>query len=169
MSESAQPAARKPGAAYLIATACGLGYLKPAPGTWGSLAGVAISIALIRSGLNRSAYFSLEILLLLAIAAAGVAAANQVARHSGKKDPQFVVIDEVSGQLIALSAPWVVLNWKSWCAGFILFRVFDIWKPFPARQAESLPEGLGIMADDWIAGIYAAIVLSVLQHFLFRR
>ena len=71
-----------------------------------------------------------------------------------------MVIDEVSGQLIAyLLALRALLNWKYLLLGFILFRVFDIWKPFPARQAESLPGGLGIMADDWIAGIYAALGL----------
>jgi phosphatidylglycerophosphatase A len=73
------------------------------------------------------------------------------------------VIDEVAGQLIAylaLATPRTFgLNWKYLLLGFILFRVFDIWKPFPARQAESFPGGWGIMADDWIAGIYAALVL----------
>ncbi len=81
----------------------------------------------------------------------------------GNKDPQIVVIDEVAGQLISyfgLATPKTfALNWKYLLLGFILFRVFDIWKPFPARQAESLPGGLGIMADDWIAGIYAALGL----------
>ena len=100
-----------------------------------------------------------------------------------EKDPQYVVIDEVSGQLLAMllgcgmpvwwkvrnsfldgNANWFdpmrsALNWKYLLLGFILFRVFDIWKPFPARQAESLPGGWGIMADDWVAGIYAAIGL----------
>jgi len=97
------------------------------------------------------------------IAVLGVFVAGRVERHSGKHDPQFVVIDEVSGQLIALSLPFVYLNWKSWLLGFILFRVFDIWKPFPARQAESLPGGWGIMADDWVAGVYAALVLWGIQ------
>ena len=79
-----------------------------------------------------------------------------------KKDPQFVVIDEVSGQMLTyLPLPLAPLNWKYLLLGFILFRVFDIWKPFPARQAESLPGGWGIMADDWIAGIYAALGLWI--------
>jgi phosphatidylglycerophosphatase A len=89
----------------------------------------------------------------------GLWAAGRAARYTGQKDPQFIVIDEVSGQLITYFMPFAVLNWKSWLLGFILFRVFDIWKPFPARQAESLPGGWGIMADDWIAGIYAALGL----------
>jgi phosphatidylglycerophosphatase A len=106
----------------------------------------------------------IEWVVVIVVSAVGVLASNRVVRHSGIKDPQFVVIDEVSGQLIALSLPFVVLNWKSWLLGFLLFRLFDIWKPFPARQAESLPSGWGIMADDWIAGIYAALVLVVAQR-----
>ena len=74
-----------------------------------------------------------------------------------RKDPQFVVIDEVSGQILAYRVAIAPLNWKYLLLGFILFRVFDIWKPFPARQAESLPGGWGIMADDWVAGFYAAM------------
>jgi phosphatidylglycerophosphatase A len=124
-----------------------------------------------------------NLVLLFLMGAAGVWAASQAAAYWQRKDPQKVVIDEVSGQhltyllgcalpaipgsasviwfgmpiaLITLHSP---LNWKYLLVGFILFRVFDIWKPFPARQAESLPGGWGIMADDWVAGIYAGIGL----------
>jgi phosphatidylglycerophosphatase A len=81
--------------------------------------------------------------------------------------PPIATNDEVSGQLITYNLFFLVLplNWKSWLLGFILFRAFDIWKPFPARQLEHLPGGWGIMADDWMAGIYAAIVLRVALHF----
>jgi phosphatidylglycerophosphatase A len=99
----------------------------------------------------------------LLTAIVGVYVAGKVERFAGKSDPQFVVIDEVCGQLIPFSSPFILLNWKSWLLGFILFRVFDIWKPFPARQAESLHGGWGIMADDWVAGIYAGLVLWVVQ------
>jgi phosphatidylglycerophosphatase A len=96
----------------------------------------------------------------------GVFVASRVAEYLNYKDPQIVVIDEVAGQLIAyIGLGAVAPNWKYLLLGFILFRVFDIWKPFPARQAESLPGGLGIMADDWIAGIYAAIGLWALRAF----
>ena len=82
-------------------------------------------------------------------------------------DPQIVVVDEVAGQLISylgLATPRTfALDWKYLLLGFILFRVFDIWKPFPARQAESLHGGLGIMADDWIAGMYAALGLWIVR------
>src|ERR1019366_3756501 len=100
-------------------------------------------------------------IIVILVAILGVYVADRAATYAGKKDPQFVVIDEVSGQMITYFVPFTVLNWKTWLLGFILFRVFDIWKPFPARQAESLPGGWGIMADDWIAGIYAALGLWI--------
>ena len=167
---------RKPRISLAIATAFGLGYLPKAPGTWGSLGGVAIALGMhwIRWRQERPnldlvpvANFwtigllpgAVEYFVVLVIAILGVYVAGQAAKYANKKDPQFVVIDEVSGQMIAYFSPFTVLNWKSFLLGFILFRVFDIWKPFPARQAESLPGGLGIMADDWIAGIYAALGL----------
>ncbi len=196
----AAPAPRKPRISYLIATAFGLGYLKPAPGTWGSLAGVALAVFLRASGRHDVWLFRLyfvinfraipaviPVMLCVLISAAGVLAADRVAKDSRKKDPQFVVIDEVSGQWITLllgtatlrcAAQFVPagssgtyyrvlhfglgpLNWKYLLAGFILFRVFDIWKPFPVRQAESLPGGWGIMADDWTAALYAAACLWI--------
>jgi phosphatidylglycerophosphatase A len=101
-------------------------------------------------------------LFALLVAGVGVFVASRTANYLGTKDPQIVVIDEVSGQLIAyFGIGAAITNWKYLLLGFILFRVFDIWKPFPARQAESLPGGLGIMADDWIAGIYAALGLWI--------
>lgn len=100
-------------------------------------------------------------LYTLVISVVGLIAADDVARKKGEKDPQFVVIDEVSGQLLTYLVALAPANWKYLLLGFILFRVFDIWKPFPARQAESLPGGWGIMADDWIAGIYAGIGLWI--------
>jgi phosphatidylglycerophosphatase A len=158
--------------ALFLATAGGLGYFPKGPGTVGSLVGVAIF------GLFDY-FWPLEILpnsnhmlwaralwvgtwmlpLTLVIAAAGVWASSQVEKCFGEKDPQYVVIDEVSGQHLTYVLALALGSWKYLLLGFILFRVFDIWKPFPARQAESLPGGWGIMADDWIAGIYAAIGL----------
>jgi phosphatidylglycerophosphatase A len=94
---------------------------------------------------------------------AGIPAATQVARASGLKDPQFVVIDEVAGQLITLIA--VPVSWKSLLLGFILFRGFDIVKPPPVRQLEQLPEGTGIVIDDVGAGLYALAVMQIVLHF----
>jgi len=116
-----------------------------------------------------TSYYTLNIQVFAAfiISIVGVIVATRAARYAQIEDPQWVVIDEVSGQLITYYLFfWVLpLNWKSWLLGFILFRLFDIWKPFPARQLERLPGGWGIMADDWMAGIYAAIVLRVALHF----
>lgn len=193
-AQSSAPA-KKPRISYLIATAFGLGYLKPGPGTWGSLGGVALTVLFTypywyaghigeRLG-GPGIYPFVDLaypgslvpffyLLIFVVAFIGVIASGRAEHHSGKIDPQFVVIDEVSGQLVTFfGAPyilihqwrllshswWELVNWKCLLLGFILFRVFDIWKPFPARQAEKLPGGWGIMADDWIAGIYAALGL----------
>jgi phosphatidylglycerophosphatase A len=101
--------------------------------------------------------------LAAVVVAVGIPAATQVARGSGVKDPQFVVIDEVAGQLVALIG--VPVAWKSILAGFILFRAFDILKPPPVRQLEALPEGAGIVLDDVAAGVYALAVVHLFLHF----
>jgi phosphatidylglycerophosphatase A len=103
---------------------------------------------------------TVAIISALLITLIGILAATQVARGSGIKDPQFVVIDEVAGQLMALIG--VPLSWKSFLAGFILFRVFDVVKPPPVRQLEALPEGTGIVLDDIAAGLYALGVVHLL-------
>jgi phosphatidylglycerophosphatase A len=104
-----------------------------------------------------------SIALVVFVTAIGIPAAMLVTRGAGIKDPQFVVIDEVAGQLIALiGAP---LGWKSFLAGFILFRIFDILKPPPVRQLEALPEGFGIVLDDIAAGLYALVIMHLLLHF----
>jgi phosphatidylglycerophosphatase A len=92
----------------------------------------------------------------------GIPAATQLSRATGLKDPQFVVIDEVAGQLITLIA--IPVSWKSLLLGFILFRLFDIVKPPPVRQLERLPEGIGIVVDDVAAGLYALVIMQVALH-----
>ena len=126
--------------------------------------------------------------LLIFLALAGVWASHLAADYSGIKDPQFVVIDEVAGQHLTLVLPLIpiampnlqthmdfsvyaifsalsLVNWKYLLAGFLLFRLFDIWKPYPIKNLEKLPGGWGIMADDWLAGVYAAILLRAALHF----
>jgi phosphatidylglycerophosphatase A len=102
----------------------------------------------------------------VAITILGIPPSTTVARESGIKDPGFVVIDEVAGQMIALIG--VPLNWKYLLAGFILFRAFDIVKPFPLRRLEKLPEGTGIMMDDVGAGLYALVLLQIWLHVFAR-
>jgi phosphatidylglycerophosphatase A len=104
-------------------------------------------------------------LVAVALAAAGVWSSSSVARSTGAKDPQFVVIDEVSGQYLTYLFALSPANWKYLLLGFILFRGFDIWKPFPARSAESLRGGWGIMADDWVAAVYSAAGLWIARGF----
>jgi len=145
--------------ATLTATLFGIGRLHPGPGTWGSTATVLLWAA-IANALPANLRLPVIITLAVLVTLIGIPAATQVSRASGRKDPQFVVIDEVAGQLIALFA--APLAWKSFLAGFILFRVFDIIKPPPVRQLERLPEGTGIVLDDVMAGIYALAVMQLL-------
>lgn len=153
---------RAPFWASVVATFFGIGRLYPGPGSWASAATVLLwapfAIALPAS-LHTPAAVALTILVTLI----GIPAATRVACASGLKDPQFVVIDEVAGQLIALIA--VPPAWQTFLAGFILFRGFDIFKPPPVRQLEKLPDGTGIVLDDVAAGLYACGVLHLLMRF----
>jgi len=213
---TAAPAVRlqKPRLALAIATALGLGYIPKASGTFGSLVGIAVAILthpvslIVIIGLlffggaglgidlpvfrGRSAPVLLlipSLVALLVVGFIGVWSSSRAASYAGLKDPQYVVIDEVSGMQLTLMlaimpvglptrvlpaddatdfglySAFSLLNWKYLLLGFILFRVFDIWKPWPIRWLEKLPGGWGIMADDWMAGIYAAILLRVALHF----
>ena len=153
------PLVRGPLWATLAATFFGIGRLRPGPGTWGSAATVLLWYALALA-LPPAARTPTVIALAVTVILIGIPAATQVARASATKDPQFVVIDEVAGQLIALLA--VPLAWKTFLAGFILFRAFDIVKPPPVRQLEKLPEGIGIVLDDVAAGIYALVIMQLL-------
>jgi phosphatidylglycerophosphatase A len=151
-----------PGWATIVATFFGIGRMRPGPGTWGSGVTVLLWAALAR-GLPVSLRTAVAAGLAVLVVLIGIPAATRVARASGVKDPQFVVIDEVAGQLIALIA--APLTWKTFLAGFILFRGFDIVKPPPVRQLEALPEGTGIVLDDVAAGVYAFVVMHLLLHF----
>jgi len=145
--------------AWLVATFFGAGTLRPGPGTWGSLAAV-LSWAAIASALPAGVRSIAALFAAALVTAVGIPAATRFARAAGAKDPQQVVIDEVAGQLLTLAgAP---LAWKPLLAGFILFRAFDILKPWPIRRLEKLPEGVGIVMDDLGAGVYAWIVLQLL-------
>jgi phosphatidylglycerophosphatase A len=142
-------------AARLIATWFGCGYSPIGPGTAGSLAALAIAWPLAHYAGWQPLWFLFPV---VALTGPGIWAAGVTARESQLKDPQFVVVDEVLGQWLALAGART-LNLTSWIAAFVLFRLFDIWKPPPVRQLEALPGGTGIVADDLMAGIYAALVL----------
>lgn len=146
----------------LVATFFGVGRLRPAPGSWGSLATVLLWW-LLASRIPVEARVPVVIVLIVLVTAIGIPAATLEARGCGKKDPQHVVIDEVAGQLVTLIA--CPLLWKPLLAGFILFRAFDIVKPPPIRSLEKLPEGTGIVVDDLGAGVYGWLVLQTLLHF----
>lgn len=137
-----------------IASALGLGYAPVAPGTAGSAGGVLIYLL--------TAHWSLQsqIILALAVTAIGVWASGVAATHYGRKDPGYVVIDEVAGQLVTLLGTGA--TWKGALIGFLLFRVLDIVKPPPARQFEQLHGGWGIMADDLMAAAYGCAILHAI-------
>lgn len=139
--------------ARLLATALGAGYSPIVPGTAGSLVGVLTFWAL--SGLPPL----VQVALTLALFLIGIPASSRTAAVVGRKDPGIVVVDEVLGQWVT----FLFLPFGSWTAGlgFVLFRVMDVIKPWPARDLESLPGGLGIMADDLMAGVYANLLLRV--------
>lgn len=157
--------------ALVIAT-CGVGYLPLAPGTWGSLLAVGaycyVSASLLGGSIDTpeiidaNKFIIGQLIAIVLITIVGVWAGSRTERLSVSKDPGKVVIDEVAGQLIALlplpltrGQPIMLL------VAFLLFRFFDIVKPYPARRLEGLHGGLGIMLDDIVAGVYAAVVVAV--------
>ena len=148
--------------AWAIATFFGVGFLKPGPGTWASVTAV-----LLWAGAGHFLHLTpsaLLIALLIGIFLTivfGVPAATIVERESGHHDPGFVVIDEVAGQWIALL--FSPVDWRHGLIALVLFRLFDITKPFPVRRLERLPGGWGIVFDDVAAGLYALGIASLLR------
>ncbi|MEE2635775.1 MAG: phosphatidylglycerophosphatase A, partial [Acidobacteriota bacterium] len=138
-----------------IATVGPCGYVPIAPGTVGSAAGVVLFWVVRSSG-----SMVLEWSVLALVITVGVAAATLAESRFARRDPGLIVVDEVAGMLVTLVA--VPVGPVGVVAGFFLFRLFDIVKPYPARQSESLPGGWGVMADDLIAGVYAQVVLRLL-------
>jgi phosphatidylglycerophosphatase A len=160
---SPQPeTARKTPWAWTVATFFGAGLGKPGPGTWGSVAAILLwgIIAWLFHPTPNGLLFVTFIGITLSITS-GIPAATLASHESGRHDPQFVVIDEVAGQWIALlGSP---ADFRHGVIAFILFRLFDITKPFPVRHLEKLPGGWGIVFDDVAAGLYALGVASVLR------
>jgi len=160
-------------AALFVATGFGAGFIPFAPGTWGSVVGLLIAYGLIWT-------FSLNVVLLqnsllvagLVLAAVGVWASTRAEGIFDRKDAGQIVIDEVCGQVISFVfiAPYMARLGSGWwwwlIAGFLLFRAFDIFKPYPINRLQSLTGGVGVMIDDVLAGIYAAVLLSLALFFV---
>jgi phosphatidylglycerophosphatase A len=139
--------------AYMLAIWFGCGRFPLMPGTAGTLGAIPLYLLLVRGGPFAVLAGAVVVTLV------GVWAANQVVRATGLKDPQIVVIDEVAGVLITLAA--APNNWKGLLAGVVLFRIFDQFKPVPARRAEGWREGWGVVMDDVFAGLWGVLVLLV--------
>lgn len=154
----------------LIATACatvfGIGYLRPAPGTWGSLAALPLAWALHQIG---GFWFLVNVTFFVFVS--GLMATQKITQGSADQDPSEIVIDEVVGQWIALfpvsygammMSVEITALWPGWIAAFGLFRLFDIWKPWLVGWADRRPGAFGVMLDDVIAGVFAAVVTIAL-------
>jgi phosphatidylglycerophosphatase A len=154
---------RKTRWAWTLSTFFGAGFLKPGPGTYGSI----FAVLLWYGAANLFAPSRTTLALATALAAIlitliGIPASTITARESSRKDPGFVVIDEVAGQLFALIlAP---PDWHHAALALLLFRLFDIWKPWPIRRLEALPTGTGIMLDDVAAGLLALLTATLLSY-----
>ena len=139
----------------LVASAGGIGFIPFAPGTFGSIPGLALALALRSAG----PWWAEGVAVVLLIAA-GVWAATAAETYFGRIDPGPVVIDEVVGMMI--TTLFLPLSWTGWLVGFLVFRACDIVKPFPAGRAERLPGGLGVMADDVLAGVWGYLIMRAL-------
>lgn len=151
--------------AYLTATGFGAGFAPKAPGTFGALEGVGLFLLTLALPLASQQHFMLLVGLNILLFAAGVWASKRTCEISNLEDPSQVVVDEISGQFIAL-APLAF----GWSVGliilaFLLFRLFDIFKPYPIRKLEHLPNGFGVMLDDVLAGIFAALIVWLVSAF----
>lgn len=168
-------------AAWWLATCFGLGWMKPGPGTWASVAAFLLWLPLAFHG-SSSVAFAITLLLSVLSTVVGIPVSSRVAREANIADPGFVVIDEAAGTWTALLAAcwpfafglanvstvlWTVASWKAGIAALLLFRVFDIWKPWPVSALDRMHGGAGIMLDDIAAGIYAAFCVLLLRHFSF--
>lgn len=149
-----------------IATVFYIGYLRPAPGTWGSLAALPMAWALHALG-----GFALLAAATALVFVLGYYSTRSLTRDSLDHDPAYIVVDEVVGQWISLfpvsyGAIFMSVDitrlWPGWIAAFVLFRLFDIWKPWLVGRADRMGTPMGVMLDDVIAGVFAAVVASLL-------
>ena len=176
------PGPKAPRWAWWVASGFGSGYLRPAPGTWGSLAAL-IAWLLLRRGAAHlpgggpfDGWLWYGLLPAMGLTWLGIRASDAVVRETGEKDPSWIVVDEWAGQWIALVPLWLlvpltglppVLDLHA-LVPFALFRLFDIWKPGLVHDLQALPEGKGIVMDDVLAGAYAAVLTAMLLPLLGR-
>jgi phosphatidylglycerophosphatase A len=159
----------------LTITTFGVGYIPGAPGTYGSLMAVAIYLGIDRwiesmrsgdclgflCGPPQAHVYAFLALVLAAFSLVGIWASGRAESMLGSSDPHEAVVDEVLGQLVTFSFIPFGVSWPFIVVGFLLFRLFDIWKPYPIDSLQSLPGGVGVCADDIVAGVYAGICLAV--------
>ena len=158
-----EPSSTKTRWAWLIGTFFGAGLLKPGPGTYGSIAALLLWFAAAHALHPTPAALAIGTTLAAIVATLiGIPSATIVAHESGREDPGHVVIDEVAGQLIALIL--MPADPAHAALALLLFRLFDIFKPWPIRKLEALPEGAGIMLDDVAAGLFALLVGLAITH-----
>jgi phosphatidylglycerophosphatase A len=156
------PSEKKTLWAWTLGTFFGAGFLKPGPGTYGSIAALLLWYGAAHAFQPTPAALAIATTVAaVAVTLIGIPAATIVARESGRKDPGLVVIDEAAGQLIALIA--IPADWRHAALALLLFRAFDILKPPPIRQLERLPAGTGIMLDDVAAGLLALACMGLLR------
>ena len=175
-TEHRRPAGSKDYLALALST-FGVGYIPGAPGTYGSLVGLGIYLFLgkhlaeavehglqVGSGISHivSFHFALVAIVFTAFILAGIWASGRSTEMFGTDDPHEAVVDEVMGQIVTFLFIPFTTDWRLILAGFVLFRLFDIWKPYPIDDLQTLPKGLGICADDLVAGVYAGVCLSVI-------
>ncbi len=163
--------------AALALTTFGVGYFPLAPGTWGSMVGVVIYVFLVwlesvlialyvpqgwtEAQVTAWVHFG-NLLAFLVFCLVGIWAASRATVLMNHKDPSQAVVDEVIGQLLTFLFIPFTYSWKFILAGFLLFRLFDIWKPYPIDSLQNLPAGIGVCADDLLAGVYAGLCLSLI-------
>jgi phosphatidylglycerophosphatase A len=162
----------------IVLTTCGgIGFMPLAPGTFGSLVGVLVYLFFVQIESSFSAFFALKnlndaqltawihalnLILFLLFCILSIWASGRATRLFQNKDPQKVVVDEVIGQLIVFLFVPFDISWKLILAGFVLFRLFDIWKPYPIDSLQNLPAGIGVCADDILAGVYGGTCLAII-------
>jgi phosphatidylglycerophosphatase A len=153
----------------LVASCFGLGWLPVAPGTWGSAFPAGVFALLLCLNVSEAVVAAVMVVLVVVASLACVMFTPAVAATVGKSDPREIVVDEVAGQALTFLPACLVLDSRTQVSaslgiailGFLLFRVFDILKPWPIRKLEALPAGWGVLADDLLAGVFAAVVLLI--------